>query len=257
MNEIKQIYESKKVVRNYIKGFNKLMPAEKILYDSLVHKLSRNAMLDLGVGAGRTTRFFAPRFNKYIGVDISYGMIEACKKIFRNLTNAEFIIANAASLPPLSVNKFDFIMFSFNGIDYLTLDERILFCADSYNLLENDGIFAFSTHNANAIKRLYRYRLPSRTNPLGFITEIFHYIKIRKINGSMNRFLNKSFFHIYDGGEYFKALTAYILPSYQISILKNAGFNKVETIDMKGNYIPVEKADLYDNEWIHYICHKN
>lgn len=256
MNNNRQIYESEKVVRNY-KKLHGLFPAEKKLYDIIKNTKNKQVMLDLGVGAGRTTNFFASNFNNYVGVDFSSVMIDVCRKKFTHLKNVQFINADVASLPELSSDSFNFVLFSLNGIDYLkNLDERIILLSNIYKLLKEDGIFAFSTHNTKAITRVYSFQLPKR-NPLKLIPEYFRYKKVREINGAISLHQNKNFCQLYDGGEYFGALTSYILPSYQIVLLRNVGFKKIQTIDIKGNNIPIEKIDTCNDNWVHYICYKN
>src|ERR1035437_3400318 len=153
-----QTFESPKVVNDYKRRNNFLFPAEKVILGLLTNKIRRETILDLGIGAGRTTVFFAPYFNHYIGIDFSSGMIHACRKTFAKLTNAEFIVADVTSLPNFSVNGFDFVLFSFNGIDCLkNVDERIALLSNVYNLLNYDGIFVFSSHNTLALKRLYSF----------------------------------------------------------------------------------------------------
>lgn len=255
MNENQQIYESKKVVRNY-KGLNKIFPAEKVLLDMIVRKPDKETMLDLGIGAGRTTYHFASIFSKYIGVDFSAGMIEASADRFKERSNAEFIRSDVTSLPPLSIDKFDLILYSLNGIDYLrNLDERVKLFSKIYALLKNDGVFAFSAHNTKAITRLYTFQWPRR-NPYRIITEYIKQKKLRKINGPVSGFLNKDFFQLYDGGEYFRALTSYISPELQLKQLKEAGFKRIQTIGIKGNELSLEQAVNSDDDWIHYFCYK-
>lgn len=243
------------MVKHY-KGLNKLFPPEKVLLDLITGKQQRRAMLDLGIGGGRTTNLFASYFQRYIGIDFSVGMIETCKQRFSNLKNALFITADAASLPELPLTNFDFILFSLNGISYLkNLEERITLIANIHKLLDNSGIFAFSAHNTNSIKTLYSFQLPKR-NPLKLITHFIHYKKIRKINGPLSGYSHKNFFQLYDGGEDFKAFTAYILPSYQVKLLHNAGFKNIQAFDMNGNSLNLDKIDLCRDYWIHYFCRK-
>ena len=40
-------------------------------------------MLDIGVGTGRTSRYFASNFNQYHGIDYSSAMIDFCRKKFK------------------------------------------------------------------------------------------------------------------------------------------------------------------------------
>lgn len=255
MNQNRQIYESEKVVQNY-KKLQKLFPAEQIFYTLIENKLKKHSMLDLGVGAGRTTEFFADFFDKYIGIDFSSAMIDICKKKFIHLRNADFINADVACLPEMPESDFDFILFSLNGIDYLNnLEDRINLVSKIFKILKVDGIFAFSTHNTNAIKRVYSFQWPKR-NPLKLFSEFFRYKKVRKKNGPIAFYQEKQFCQLYDGGEYFGALTSYILPSYQILLLKKAGFAEIKTVDIKGNFVPYQIADTINDNWIHYICSK-
>jgi ubiquinone/menaquinone biosynthesis C-methylase UbiE len=255
MNQNKRTYESPKMIKIY-KGLNKLFPSEKVLFRIVQSLHRKNAMLDLGIGGGRTTGYFSSLFKKYIGIDFSNGMIETCKGKFKKSTNIEFIVADAAQLPVLSETNFDFIFFSLNGISYLkNLEERNGLISTIYKLLDDHGIFAFSAHNAKAIQKLYSFQLPKR-NPLRLINHYFHYRKIRKINGSVSNYSDKKFFQLYDGGEYFKAFTSYILPSYQIELLKNAGFKNIQALDQAGTMLNIDEIDQCEDYWIHYFCYK-
>ena len=71
-------------------------------------------VLDLGVGAGRTTKFLMDLADEYVGIDYSQGMINACKK--GKLSKLKFFVADAQNLNFLDSNYFDFILFSYNGI---------------------------------------------------------------------------------------------------------------------------------------------
>lgn len=257
MNENRQAYESLKVVRDY-KKLNRMFPAEEVLNEMLLKKTLKQNMLDLGVGAGRTTNLFSSYFHHYTGIDFAKPMIEFCENRFKDKSHLNFIHADVTTLDKisLSVENFDFVLYSLNGISYLkTLEDRINLFSNSYNLLNTDGIFAFSAHNSKSIVRRYSYQLPKR-NPFRLITELEHYIKIRKINGSVTNFLDKDFFQLYDGGEYFTAYTAYILPSFQIKLLENAGFKNIRTVDIKGNTLSNNNVDDCDDDWIHYFCNK-
>lgn len=88
------------------------------MLNELRTKLPEMRMLDIGVGAGRTTHHFAPLTKEYIGVDYSKNMIKARRRKFRNYPKKlTFKVADARDLKLFGDKYFDFALFSFNGID--------------------------------------------------------------------------------------------------------------------------------------------
>lgn len=113
------------------------------------HIIADSDILDLGVGAGRTTSLLAPLAAKYIGIDYSLEMIEAAKRSFPHL---QFEVMDAADMSALSDRSFDVIVFSFNGLSYLYPDKKRLACLrECHRLLRQGGIFIFSLHNARSL----------------------------------------------------------------------------------------------------------
>jgi len=249
-----QIYESDNVVNDYIKSI-KLDLVENTILEIIKSKTQKYSMLDIGVGTGRTTRYFAPLFQNYIAIDFSAKMIEECKSTYKYLANSVFLHADVTALPKLSIDTFDFVFFSFNGIDTLaSIEDRISVINNAFNLVNDAGLFVFSTHSTNALNRLYSFQLPR--NPFKIYGEINRYRKLRKVNGPRQIFENKSFFQVYDGGEYFQLLVSYILPSYQYKIIQNAGFSKIIPYDISGRIIDSKNIDLCYDNWIHFACYK-
>jgi len=210
-------------------------------------------MLDLGVGTGRTTNYFAPLFEKYIGVDFSEAMINSCRRRYVRQPNSRFEICDVLDMPDFGMN-FDFIFFSFQGIDCLSSDqERIQLIGKVKTLLKPGGIFAFSSHSTAGLEKLYSFQMPRR-NPFRIITEFLRYRKIRRMNGSIDQYLDKDFVRLYDGGENFLIQVGYIKPSSQLLQLQDAGFKRISVMDRSGNYITVSKIDQCRETVLYYIC---
>lgn len=107
------------------------------------------AVLDLGVGGGRTTPYLLARAGRYLGVDYSAEMIRHCREKFPGV---EFCEADASNMPLLTDKSFDVIFFSFNGIDWLWPSEKRWRCIrECRRLLRADGVFLFSSHNPRSI----------------------------------------------------------------------------------------------------------
>ena len=66
-------------------------------------------ILEVGCGAGLTTRYLAKKYDvKIIGIDISEKMIKKAKERNKKLKNAEFMVADAQNLP-FKDNTFDIV----------------------------------------------------------------------------------------------------------------------------------------------------
>ncbi len=254
MKENQKIYNSNEVIAEYKKKVGLTTP-ESVLFNWVKKNVSCESILDIGVGAGRTTHFYAPVFKKYIGVDYSENMINSCRVKYANFFNAEFIHADANGMPEFTIDKFDLIQFSLNGIDYLeTIEERINLLSKLFLLLKNKGVFIFSTHNVYSLYRLYSFQIPR--NPFKIPLEISRYLNLRKINGNKENYLNKTFFRIYDGGENFKVNTCYIAPEFQYKLLVETGFNDIVAYDLKGKEIDNNNLIQSNDDWIHFKCRK-
>lgn len=61
----------------------------------------RRAALDFGCGVGRLAPALAARFGRYVGVDISEGMISRARELHADRPNCEFVTSPDGSLGPL------------------------------------------------------------------------------------------------------------------------------------------------------------
>ncbi len=101
-------------------------------------------VLDLGCGAGRTTRALADRGFDETGVDLSQPMVWAATAADPDLT---YVVADASRLP-FAAESFDHVLFSYNGLDELRpATQRSNALSEINRVLAFGGRFAFSTHN--------------------------------------------------------------------------------------------------------------
>ena len=108
-----------------------------------------SAILDLGVGGGRTTSYLANRASRYVGVDYAAAMVKACQAKFPDL---EFVVADAANLSIFPDASFDVVVFAFNGIDYVLPEQSRRSCFEHIRrVLKAKGVLIFSSHNARAV----------------------------------------------------------------------------------------------------------
>jgi SAM-dependent methyltransferase len=145
-NSSTQAYNSPEVVERYADAAD-LTPAEEVLFGRYLR--TGMDILDIGVGAGRTTAALRAVAGRYVGVDYAEAMVEACRRRFPDL---EFLQADAADLSAFPDASFDAVIFSFNGVDCLPGDDRRhLFLKEAHRLLRPAGVLILSRHNARSL----------------------------------------------------------------------------------------------------------
>ncbi len=132
---------------SYYAGLDYLTSAERLMFETYLQ--AGFAVLDLGVGGGRTTPYVSSVASNYIGVDYSEEMIRACRMKYPTL---RFEVADAADLSLFANEFFDAVVFSFNGMDNLVPDEKRQQCIrECFRVLKQGGTFIFSCHNPRSL----------------------------------------------------------------------------------------------------------
>jgi ubiquinone/menaquinone biosynthesis C-methylase UbiE len=257
MESNKKTYSDKKVIAYYEKYLG-LQKPEQSIFNLLQSNLLNIKMLDIGIGAGRTTTHFAPYVKEYIGVDYAVGMVEACKKKYVNkFPKAIFEVVDVRKLDKYRENEFDFALFSFNGIDYITPDERFLALQEINRILKPNGYFCFSSHNIQSLEKPASLKL--RLNLFALIKQQITWQKVKKIN--KNQFIKlqtSDFICINDGAHDFGLQTHYFRPTSQQHILSKVGFKNTRFFSLNsGLEIDSKSISTTTDRWIYYLCQKN
>jgi len=252
-----QTYSSNEVVA-YYKKYEGLQKPEQAILDLLRLRLPEMRMLDIGIGAGRTTLHFAPLVKEYTGVDYAKTMVEACMKKFEGkLTNARFLQADARNLENFEEGAFDLVLFSFNGIDYILPEERAHTLEQVKRVLKKGGLFCFSTHNLISLLDFTAFEF--RLNMVAAIKRVFEVRKIKKINKKQfSEAPLADYLRINDGAHDFSLETCYYRPSYQVKQLQEAGFSDIRIYThTEGRILEQEKEQSSGKEkWLYYLCAK-
>lgn len=134
-------------VASYYAALNYLTPCEQLLFAEYLKP--GMAILDLGVGGGRTTPYLSSLAGRYVGADYAAEMIAICQKKFPAL---EFQTVDAADLSKFPSESFDAVVMAYNGIDNLMPDEsRRRAWYEMHRVLKPQGVLIFSSHNMRSI----------------------------------------------------------------------------------------------------------
>jgi SAM-dependent methyltransferase len=259
-NNIEVYDEYVDAYRNYT-----LAKSERKILALLKDRWHKVKMLDIGVGTGRTSYTFASIVNDYIGIDYSKKMIERCKDIIGENEAVRFDFQCATDLSKYYDRKFDFVLFSMNGICSVGHNERVKIISEVYNVMEDDGLFFFSTHSLHAFPCHFPFhiRLPkfSKKQPFHWLYQSIKLYtrrnRINKIYRNVNKkeICNKPWAILTTGDHDFKMQIYYIKPDYQVKQLKEAGFEVVAVYDENGE----ERNPLSETicEYMYFLCKKD
>jgi len=248
-------YNSEKVVKEYC-SLDGLQEPEKTILKHIEPKLSQMRILDLGVGGGRTTPYFGFPAKEYVGVDYSPKMVQSCLERFSPLPkNISFFQGDARSLSSLRDSSFDFILFSFNGIDYSSHQDRLLTLQEIKRVCRSKGNFFFSTHNLQAVDKLFI--IQKTLNPAKMLWRVFRNYFLRLNNQKLTKIKQSEYSIINDGAHNFNLKTHYISPKFQINELKEAEFSNVKVYGLNGQKIvSAEELDSNTDGWLYYFCQR-
>ncbi len=249
----KKNYENKNIVSSYAK-MTLQNPEVMILVNHREFIVDKH-VLDIGCGTGRTTAILKNLSNSYIGLDYSLEMIESCRERFNNIRFIHGDVRNMSN--EFEDHEFDFIMFSFNGLDSINHADRLQGLQEIQRVLKQDGLFVFSSHNRNhryAIshpKMIFSMNLCNQAKNINdFTKSMFNYLRQRGDQQFKNEYAI-----INDEAHNYAMLTYYIDKSNQVSQLEAIGFETIEMYDTLGNKLDSDSDDK-DSAWIYYVARK-
>lgn len=245
-------------VVNYYQYLQQLQPAEETIIQLLKNQLSNIKMLDLGVGGGRTTKHFFPLVKEYIGVDYSVEMIEASKqRLSQSYPSIKLMVGDARDLSQFNDNTFDFILFSFNGLDYISHEDRLKALQEIKRVGKSGGSFFFSSHNLQGIEKVFDWRHHFSLNPFKTYVNLVMFAFLRGFNTSINySTIKKSNYAILrDESHNFRLRTYYIRAVEQIKQLESL-FTDIKVYSWKTGLELSTNDDFVSCEdmWLYYFC---
>jgi ubiquinone/menaquinone biosynthesis C-methylase UbiE len=251
----KAVYNSENVVSQFVTLGDLQKPEKKIL-NEFKNKLPNMKMLDVGVGAGRTTIHFAYLAKEYSGIDCSKNMIRECHKKFQNYPKKiSFMTEDARNMTLFKDNYFDFVLFSWCGIDYVAHEDRQKILSEIRRVIKKGGYFCFQTHNMNYEMENCSIRFSKNPYQLAWI--ISRLLQLRLLNGSevwkIIRTPSRKQQHIlfHDETHDFRLKTYVITPMGQIEQLNQFGFACTRVFGWDGTEI--KDINSAKDGWLYFL----
>ena len=248
-------YSSSRVIKHYDE-YGGLQAPEKTIWQILRPELAQMKMLDIGVGGGRTTPYFAPKVKEYVAIDFSKGMIDVCREKFKTtLPAARFDLCDVRDLSRYPAGYFDFVLFSFNGLDYISEDERLRSLHGIRRVTAPRGYFCFSSHNLQSLPAFLAARCG--WHPVRLLKALVSRRRLIRLNRTQIAQLpTADQISIYDDVYDFGLNTFYVRPRHQVETLRRTGFGNVRLFGLTTG-AEMNQPSEYNSAidpWIYYLC---
>ncbi len=233
---------------------DRLEPALALLFVRFRDDILGRDVLDLGVGAGRTTRYLTALTTRYVGVDYSPSMVSFCASRF---PNARVELGDASDLSSFAPSSFDFVLFSYAGIDALAHESRLQTLREVGRVLRPGGLFAFSAHNRDYRAARTTPRLQWSRNPITLLANVWRWVRQLRNHARVRRLEVESpeYALINDLAEEYSLIHYYISAAPQRAQLEQAGYEVIAVQDDNGADVSPD-AVAREAPWLWYLARR-
>jgi SAM-dependent methyltransferase len=193
-------------------------------------------VLDLGIGAGRTSRYLAPLAHRYVGTDYSPAMIAYVRTALPEL---DARLADMRDLSEFAGGEFDFVLAACNVLDAVSHADRLRAIGEVHRVLRPSGVFMFSSHNRGYAKALSGPFLVKVRNPATQAAYFIRYVRGLRNHARVGRLRREE--HDYallnDMGHDYAALHYYVDRHTQRRQLEAGGFHLLDIFDESGHLL--------------------
>ncbi|TMH26421.1 MAG: methyltransferase domain-containing protein [Betaproteobacteria bacterium] len=255
----RHMYLGRRSAAAYVKYARRtgIKPAEATILSELKGEIKERAILDIGVGAGRTTPYLTELSRDYIGTDYSADMLAACGRQFPNVS---FRRCDARDMSSFADGQFHLVFFSYNGIDSNGPEDRSKILREIHRILDEGGIFVFASLNRNKKTiRAYDWRNVRFTlNPIVMAGRIIRYpigiwnqLQWKKYEVETEEY---SLRNTYDTFHAYSILLYHIAPLQQKRQLSLHDFELMMVVNYDGQIVAPDAPD--DSPEIYYVARK-
>ena len=230
----RKLYATRGVYRSYLSEV--LEPSEAASLLRYQPCFAGKDVLDIGVGAGRTTRYLAPLAHRYEAIDYSPDMIGYMRQAMPEISAQ---LADFRELSPFQDATFDFVFATNNVLDNFSNEDRLRALEQARRVLRPGGMIVLSSHNLRFAGALSgpsmewsRHPVQLARNLVTFLSSVRNHARVRRL-----REIHPEYAILNDCGHRFAILHYYATPETMRSQLQTCGFRLLATFDKQGRLL--------------------
>jgi SAM-dependent methyltransferase len=247
------------VLRQFETASGWLEPGERVAIEHVADRVRGGAILDIGVGGGRTAPLMAELSANYRGIDYTPDMVEVARRRFPTLCFHEM----DARRMSFADESFDLVAFSYNGIDSVDLAGRLDILRQVHRVLLPGGYFVFSALNRQGPAHGEHWPDFRVFRDAGLSPARLPRALARFAQGGINwlrfRLVTRAETDVAIGNvsaHNFGLITLFTSIGAQIRQLHECGFAVEAIIEPDGRHIAPDGSEHTDAPWCHFVARK-
>ncbi|MEQ5842481.1 class I SAM-dependent methyltransferase [Paraburkholderia acidicola] len=140
----RRAWNSRDALREFTRSKTWTDPGEQAAFARVAVECRDQPLLDIGIGAGRTIPLMMQISSDYTGIDYTAKLLEQSRARF---PDARLYHMDARDMSTLPSSHYALTTFSWNGIDCVTGEDRLLILREMSRVTRPGGLILFSSHN--------------------------------------------------------------------------------------------------------------
>jgi SAM-dependent methyltransferase len=235
-------------------------PGEEVALEQVAAH-GRGRVLDIAMGAGRTTGLLLPSARSYVGVDLAPEMLEVARQRF---PGADLRVLDARTLEGLPDASFDLVVLSNNGLDALDHVDRLTALRAMARVVAPEGRVVFSSLNIDGVSfderpwtpgplhggRALRHLLLAVRHPAAWVRSVGAYRRTRRAAEDGPGWARRPLRALG-----FRFLVHFASLASTVTMARAAGLEPVAGFSERGAPVDVGAAGT-TADYVHFVCRR-
>jgi SAM-dependent methyltransferase len=255
----RRTYRRRGVLRQFETASGWIESGERVAIGLVAELVRGAAILDIGVGGGRTAPLMADISANYRGIDYTPDMVAVARRRFPALSFHEM----DARRMSFANESFQLVAFSYNGIDSVDLAGRLDVLKQVHRVLVPGGYFVFSALNRQGLAHGERWPDFGVFRDAGLSPIRLPRALARFVQGGVNwlryRLVARADQDLAIGNvsaHNFGLITLFTSVGAQLRQLHECGFAVEAIVEPDGRLIAPDGSEVTSAPWCHYVARK-